>query len=180
MIDNLPAEWLPVVQQAAADYSRAANLDVVVAGPQQCLTATALASPFFSGYSAWLAGVLEHNNVCLDAHSLAWYGGYWGYTFWQPYNWTPENGSLLMGVEIWLDPARVTPNLVYGQYIVCHELGHALGLGHRSTSDTGSCMSGNYWTPANPHPDAGDLAVIDKQTTVSVGVAPKSCTKRCR
>jgi hypothetical protein len=63
--------------------------------------------------------------------------------------WRPENGHLAQMV-IWMGP-RSDPDRAR---LSCHELGHALGLEHRTEKKTRSCMA-----PGGPgtHPDRADF-----------------------
>ena len=181
VVDNLPAVWHPFVLQAAADYSQALNLDVVVSGPKQCIKSSILSSdttyPDSTG-SAWLSGILGTNTACIDYHQLDALGGYWGYTFVQT-TWTAENGWEIAGAEVFIDPQDelISPGLK--QWLVCHELGHAMGLEHRPWGDVSCMVNGSDGRAEHQHPGVDDIAVIDKQTTVWVTPKP-TCKRRCR
>lgn len=161
VVDNLPPDWDGYVRQAVADYSAAAAVELELAGPQPCVSNLDADS-----FPQLHPELLDRNSVCLDLHPLGWLSGteFWGYTFIQPHNWTQANGSLIAGVEIYLDAARIADDPGWLQWIVCHELGHALGLGHRPSGDDSCMVNGS----GVQHPDAADLAVIDTQTTVYV------------
>lgn len=178
VVDNLPADWHSYVLQAAADYSQAANVDVTVIGPQQCQTSAALADPnTLPSRSTWLPGLLGTNIVCLDSHDLAVLGRFAGYTFWEEKNWDPLNGTELDGVEIYLDDGTLGWSASRKQWLVCHEMGHSMGLAHRPSGDNSCMVDGS----GIQHPDSGDLAVIDAQTTVHVASASKPCKgRRCK
>jgi hypothetical protein len=175
LIDNLPPAWHPFVVQAAVDYSAAANLNVVVGKPRQCQTTATLTSPTaFPSRSTWLSGLLGTNVTCLDLHELDAYGGYAGYAFWEykPYN--PQNQIEIDGVEIFLDPDVSSWAPEWKQWLVCHEVGHAMSLGHRPWGDNSCMVDGS----GVQHPGADDIALIDSYTVVHVNATP--CKRKCR
>ncbi len=54
-------------------------------------------------------------------------------------------------VRVYLNSARPSVH----RAIACHELGHAVGLGHNTS--TSSCM---YWAPTSPYPGVGDFRLL--------------------
>ena len=57
--------------------------------------------------------------------------------------------------------------------LACHEIGHALGLGHRSPSDTSSCMTPSVST-GQRHPDLHDLRQLNRVYEHSDGAAAQT------
>ena len=73
------------------------------------------------------------------------------------------NKNHIVGVSIWINEAVLT--WAERQWVYCHELGHALGLGEgypvEETGDYGSCMAGD-----GDHPSQMDMDTLAKMYRV--------------
>ena len=68
-----------------------------------------------------------------------------------------RGGGHITGVSILLNTSNLDQtNETFDQYVICQELGHALGLRH--TDDQTSCMGPNAGAP---HPSEADFAALE-------------------
>jgi len=134
--NNLPDTWLAPLKAAAADWSRSPYIEIVIASAGTC----------------WdLATPLE---FCWSHYSPAasWIG--------LSSTWTDGSGHLTHVVmeanadKTWGSGKR--------RFVACHELGHALGLGHRPEINGQSCMMPRFGfvTLFPARPDAHDMAAV--------------------
>jgi len=65
-----------------------------------------------------------------------------------------SDGEHISQATIWMDP-RSDPNR---NHLACHELGHALGLGHRGANENSCMTNGPYKRPE--HPDRRDFDTV--------------------
>ena len=71
--------------------------------------------------------------------------------------WSYDSNNHFLGVVVTLSPSMMRKA---GDAIACHELGHALGLGHRPSGT--SCMTATV-SPSQTTPDGHDFATVDAQ-----------------
>jgi hypothetical protein len=105
-----------------------------------------------TGYCDWnwlvTYGQFPNIEIC-----NAWYGQPGWYGYFQP----DQTGHLTKGF-IQFDDADSPNDAGAKRYIACHELSHAIGLGHRASGS--SCL--NIAAPGHQHPDSHDIEMLDR------------------
>lgn len=132
-VSGVPDEFIEPIRKAAAAWSRSPAVDITVEVTGECWDFTNRLELCGSNYptASWLGLASVWVN---HQHQITY-------------------------VQIEVNLAK-TWNWEKRRYVVCHELGHALGLGHRPELTSRSCMVPNFSrVSASPAiPDATDLA----------------------
>jgi hypothetical protein len=132
-VSGVPDEFIEPIRKAAAAWSRSPAVDITVEVTGECWDFTNRLELCGSNYpdASWL-GLASV--------------------------WVNHRNQITY-VQIEVNLAK-TWNWEKRRYVVCHELGHALGLGHRPELTSRSCMVPNFSrVSASPAiPDATDLA----------------------
>jgi hypothetical protein len=140
-VDNLGARWQKPLTKAIVSWNRSLQINLVIGTPGTCATVN-------EGIE--LCG--EHAGATRSWIGLA---GVW--TCAEPVGC---DGAIdFANIEVNLDKSWSPAKRVY---VLCHELGHALGLEHRTVDDSAtvaSCMAPTFARSRSPFlADAQDLA----------------------
>jgi hypothetical protein len=132
-VSAVPDAFIAPIRRAAAAWSRSPAVDITVEVTGECYDFTNRLE--FCGWSYPRESWLGLTSV-----------------------WANRHGDIRY-VQIEVNLAK-TWNWEKRRYVACHELGHALGLGHRPELSSRSCMVPNFSrVSASPAiPDATDLA----------------------
>jgi len=160
--DNVDATWKPFLVTAARDWDASAVVNTTIAPGKSC--------------KQLVAGRIE---VCSNNYDAGWMG----------------STDLDVRAGNHINAASVKINSKYlpvtkpakRQLVICHELGHALGLGHQDVNsdnpNLGSCLDYTHkpaGPPSNEHPNKGDydqlLCIYDPSVK---GQTLKTSTHTC-
>ena len=132
-VSGVPDEFIEPIRKTAAAWSRSPAVDITVEVTGECWDFT------------------NRLELCGSSYPTASWLGLTSV-------WVNHQNQITY-VQIEVNLAK-TWNWEKRRYVVCHELGHALGLGHRPELSSRSCMVPNFSrVSASPAiPDATDLA----------------------
>lgn len=139
LIESVSPEWEPALAAAVAVWNQSPVIEIVVVpdeGAKNCAT------------------VLGKARIC-NASGIA--GNYWAYT----QVWAPAGGHISRARTVIDDESFVGASPEMRQWIVCHELGHALGLWHFETVQSPpTCMHVNFFASEPNEHDFHELTSI--------------------
>lgn len=142
VIDNLPTHWTQYLRDAVSEWSRSPVLDLTIR--KGSFMQTCPATNGFITICALNAGPTNWLGLTQSMMDEKGHAVHSVITLNEFYFFQPQYNTI---------PARA--------HVVCHELGHALGLNHRTENgaSVGSCMDTSI-SPASTKPDAVDFKIL--------------------